>query len=111
MCTRRDPVASTNTNRRRSCFNGSGRQLHGSGERIHNAGESDVWVGVIISAPASVIAKDILETNSKFPVLVDPRLVAERHSRLQHDLTAAHEVRPLVTFESDAVASRWVKVR
>src|SRR5207244_1328621 len=48
--------------------------------------------------------QDVLETNPEFPVLVDSGLVTERHTRLHHDLAAAHEVRPLVTFESDAVA-------
>src|SRR3982751_312817 len=47
--------------------------------------------------------EDVLQSNPELAVLVDPGLVAESHSRLEHDLAAAHQVRPLVSFQSDAV--------
>src|ERR1700682_3126216 len=46
---------------------------------------------------------DVLQSNPEFPVLVDSRLGAGGHARLPHYLTPAHEVRPLVSFQSDAV--------
>src|SRR3954467_7899004 len=47
--------------------------------------------------------EDVLQPNPELSVLVDSGLIAERHSGLEHDLAAAHEVRPLVSFQSDAV--------
>src|SRR5262245_65164398 len=46
----------------------------------------------------------ILEPDAELAVDRDHRLVAEAHAGLQRRLVAAHEVRPLVAVEADAVA-------
>src|SRR5262245_54726951 len=46
---------------------------------------------------------DVLEADAELAREVDPRLVAERHPRLERDLAAAVEVRLLVSLEPDAV--------
>src|SRR6476660_9339262 len=46
----------------------------------------------------------ILESHAKLARNVDPRLVAERHARLELLCVALPEVRPLVAVHADAVA-------
>src|SRR6185436_19311940 len=48
--------------------------------------------------------QDVLEPNPELTVLINPGLIAERHSRLENYLTAAHQVWPLVALQSNAVA-------
>src|SRR3982751_2401551 len=47
--------------------------------------------------------EDVFQSNPELAVLVDPGLVAECPPRLEHDPAAPHQVRPLVSFQSNAV--------
>ena len=47
---------------------------------------------------------DVLDANAEAPGKIDARLVAQRHSFLEHDFASEIEVGRLVTLETDAMA-------
>src|SRR5580700_9119942 len=53
----------------------------------------------------------VFQTNAEFAVNGDHGLVAERHSRLQLQLIAAHQVGPLVNIEANAVTGPMRQAR